>query len=300
MMPEHAETVRGKAVLPYLSELYPQLFLVPGDEGAQEYKNVVTKGQTPTHQTLEHFRTSENDVCSCEQTPAGAVRVVTLHERADFETFLRIMANRCTLCEIPRTQGASFLNGVISWGRIRAHQAAWLEAERSRGMSSPDWGAEFQRFTADKGNYLDSLVVLSVGPYSGVDGAVFGLEADEWLRFSHDIRKYHECTHFICRRLFPDQKDPIWDELIADAVGIYAAVGRYDLQMAETFLGVDAQGYHGGRLENYIAGGEDIDAQAARVYAALHKLDAAIRASAGVEPYALAVLLEEQKSTLWS
>lgn len=293
------DAVRGKAVLPYLAEWYPQLFLVPGDAGAQEYKGVVTRGLLPEKRSLEHFCGNEQDLCAPEQTPAGAIRVVTLHERADFETFLRIMASRCALCDIPRTQGASILDGVISWGRIRAHQAEWTASERARGETSPDWDAEFRRFTADKRNYLDALIVLSVGPYSGVDGAVFGLDAGEWLRLSHTIRKYHECTHFVCRRLFPEQKEPVWDELVADAVGLYAALGRYDLRMAEVFLGVDAQGYHGGRLENYAVSGEDIDALAARVHAVLCALDAEIRASAGAEPFELAVLLEKRQGALW-
>lgn len=299
-MQEQTEAIRGREVLPYLAELYPQLCLVPVEGGAPEYKGVVTRGLSPEHKTLEHFRMSEEDVCASEQTPAGAVRIVTLHERADFETFLHIMANRCTPYDIPRTQGASILDGIISWSRIRAHQAEWTKAERARGEADPDWDAEFRRFTADKKNYLDALVVLSVGPYSGVDGAVFGMDADEWLRASHTIRKYHECTHFLCRRLFPELKDPVWDELVADAVGIRAALGRYDLHMAETFLGIDGESYHGGRLQNYDAGGEDLNALAARVHAALCAFDAISRANADIPPYELAMLLEKRKSELWS
>ena len=292
-------TVRGKDVLPYLAALYPQLYLAPGEAGAAQYKPVVTRGETPELQTLAHFCMNGEDLCSLEETPAGKVRVVTLHERADFETFLQIMANRCVPYAVPRTQGAAILDGVISWNRIRAHQAAWTEAERARGELSPDWNAEFRRFTADKKNYLDALIVLSVGPYSGVDGAVFGIEDAAWLRISHDIRKYHECTHFVCRRLYPALKDPVWDELAADAVGIYAALGRYDLAMAESFLGIDGCSYRGGRLENYLADGEDVNALAARVHAVLCAFDAQIRASAPAGPYELAVALEERKSALW-
>ncbi len=297
---EQTEVIRGRAVLPYLAELYPQLFLVPIEGGAPEYKGIVTRGLSPERKALEHFRMSEEDTCALEQTPAGAVRVVTLHERTDFETFLHIMANRCMPYEIPRTQGASILDGIISWSRIRSHQAEWTAAERARGAAAPDWDAEFRRFTADKKNYLDALVVLSVGPYSGVDGAIFGMEAGEWLRASHTIRKYHECTHFLCRRLFPELKDPVWDELVADAAGIRAALGRYDLRMAETFLGIDEAGYHGGRLQNYDAGGEDINALAVRVHATLCEFDILSRANADAGPYELAMLLENRKGELWS
>ena len=299
MEPNMAPPVLGTDVLPYLASLYPQLYLAPGEAGAQAYKRVVTRGEQPELQSLAHFRGNENDRCAAEETPAGAVRVVTLHERADFETFLQIMANRCVPFAVPRTQGASILDGVISWSRIRAHQAEWLAAQIAGGDAAPDWNAEFRRFTADKRNYLDALIVLSVGPYSGVDGAAFGYDEGAWLGISHDIRKYHECTHFVCRRMFPEWKDPIWDELTADAVGIRAALGRYDPDMAGRFLGVGAGGYRGGRLENYAAEGEDLDALAARVRAVLGEFDAIARENAGLAPFELAVLLETQKPALW-
>ena len=47
----------------------------------------------------------------------------------------------------------------------------------------------------------------------------------DWLQKSQIIRKYHECTHFICRNLYPEKTDAVRDELIADAIGIYAADG---------------------------------------------------------------------------
>ena len=299
MEPSTQPTVRGTDVLPYLAMLYPQLYLAPGEAGAQQYKPVVTKGAVPETQTLAHFRGNAADLCAAEETPAGAVRVVTLHERADFETFLQIMANRCVPYGVPRTQGASILDGVISWRRIRAHQAEWLASERARGETEPDWPAEFRRFTADKRNYLDALIVLSVGPYSGVDGAAFGFGEAAWREISHDIRKYHECTHFVCRRMFPELKDPIWDELAADAVGIYAALGHYDKRMAEVFLGIEDGAYRGGRLENYVEPGADLDALAARVEAVLGALDAVIRSHSGVGPFELAIALERRKGELW-
>ena len=45
--------------------------------------------------------------------------------------------------------------------------------------------------------------------------------------------------------------DPVRDELIADAVGLYAAFGRFDPEKEKLFLGVKGGRYVGGRLENY-------------------------------------------------
>ena len=65
------------------------------------------------------------------------------------------------------------------------------------------------------------------------------------------FRRYHELTHVICRRLYPGDVDPIRDELVADAVGLYAAFGHFDPEMEKLFLGIRDGRYVGGRLENY-------------------------------------------------
>ena len=100
-------------------------------------------------------------------------------------------------------------------------------------MADPDWNAEFRRFTADKSNYQDTLIVLSAGPYSNVAAADAKMPEEEWLEKSIIIRQYHECTHVICRKRWPDKIDAVWDELVADAIGIYAAYGRFDAGLEE-------------------------------------------------------------------
>jgi len=76
-------------------------------------------------------------------------------------------------------------------------------------------------------------------------------QAEEWLDYSDTIRRFHELTHIICRRLYPDKIDAVRDELVADAIGLYAAYGKYEPRKAELFLGLDQNKYTGGRLENY-------------------------------------------------
>lgn len=288
-------TARGKDVLPMLAEIYPQLNLCPGEESEAVYKRIVGYGEAAPTRDLSHFVGDERDSCALEATPAGEVQVITLHRRADFERFLQIMAYRCKAKEIPVTQGASILDGVINWTKIRAHKAAFLAA----GGSEDDWPAEFRSFTASKRNYTDALILLSDGPYSAVSAEKMGLTPERWLAYSHEIRKAHECTHFICRRLFPEKIDAVWDEIVADAVGLFAAFGYYDAETAALFLGVGAEGYTGGRLENYVSEeGEErqksLDLAAKKVYAVLYRLQDVI-ASCGVsEPYPLAIRLEEE------
>ena len=282
------------SILQPLAEVYPQLYLTPGDEGAELCRRVVGRGEEPPTRSLDHFHGSPQDAVTTETTPAGEVQIVTLGDREDFELFLQIMGNNCRPEEIPATQGASILDGVINWTKIRQHEAAYLAA----GGSPDGLMAEFRRFTAEPRNYRDALIVLSTGPYSAVEAAETGMTEEAWLAASYRIRKAHECTHFICRRLFPEKINAIWDELVADAVGLYAAFGRYDLRLAERFLGVSAEGYRGGRLENY-AGEEDLDNLARKVHRTLEHLERVIRGEGKTDPYALAIRLEDEIS-VWT
>ena len=282
------------SVLEPLAEIYPQLYLAPGEEGAKLYPGIVGRGEDAPVHSLDHFRGSSRDEVTTEKTPAGEVLTVTLGDRRDFETFLQIMGDRCVPTEIPATQGASILDGVINWPKIRRHKEDFLAA----GRNPLKWPEEFKRFTSDKRNYRDAVIILSTGPYSALPAEEAGLTEEEWLAASYRIRKAHECTHFICRRLFPDRINAVWDELVADAVGLYAAFGRYDLGLAERLLGVGPEGYTGGRLENY-AGGEDLDALARKVHRTLLHLDGVIRGAGETDPYALAVRLENEIS-VWT
>ena len=316
-MMEMNRKASGKRVYEILAETYPQLYLDPAKEGSDEaYRQIVRRGEAAPEKTLAHFQISPDDRLEEVKTPAGKLQVVTLRERHDFETFLQIMANRCVAQEIPRTQGASILNGVINWRRIEAHEASFFAEAEKNGETDPDWNAEFKRFTSDKQNYTNALVILSVGPYSGLDASVAGFSEEEWIIYSDTIRKYHECTHFICRRLYPEKIDALWDELVADAIGIYAAFHHYDRRLAELFLGIENGRYTGGRLEIYVdkagesaafqasphAAGitEDTDrrklleAAAAWADGVLDEIEKLLSTQRESNPYALISLLEEQ------
>lgn len=289
----------GKAAIERLAEVYQQLYLQPDEAGEAEYHRIVRTGAEANQKCLAHFHGDERDRLYREETPAGSVLVLTLHVRADFELFLQIMANRCVPREIPATQGAAILDGVVNWQRIRRHQEEFFQQEITAGNLLPDWPSEFKRFTADKRNYKDALIVLSIGPYSGIPAERLGLDPEEWTERSHVIRLVHECTHFVCRRLYPGKIDAVWDELVADAVGIYAAFGAFDLSMEEVFLGIAEGRYMGGRLKNY-TGDADPDALAEIVHSTLLRIGRVFDEHSEDIPYDIAIALEEQKEKLWN
>ena len=121
-MSEIKTPVRPDSVLRPLAEIYPQLYLTPGEEGAKLWSGIVGKGLSAPSSSLDHFHGSPQDSVNLEKTPAGSVMAVTLGDRQDFELFLQIMANKCVPSAIPATQGASILDGVINWQKIRDHE----------------------------------------------------------------------------------------------------------------------------------------------------------------------------------
>ena len=248
-----------KGVFEALAREYPVLYLNPDRDDREAFRSVVLRGADPPGKSLSHYRGSSFDAVETVETPVGPVRVATLGDRHDFELVMRglMAAKDGPRAPIPPSQGAAMLT-VFNWPRIRAHLAAFPPEEQ---------GAAFNRFTAKKENYTDSLIVLSRGPYSGVPAAALSLTEKEWLRDSDTIRRFHEITHVICHRQYPDRIDPVRDELIADAVGLYAAYGAFDPEKERLFLGLRDGRYTGGRLENYTD----------RPEALAEKVDAAIR-----------------------
>ena len=263
-------------VLERLAADYPQLYLNPDTDTQETYRRVVLRGEEPERKSLTHYRGDPAEREEIADTPAGQVRVVTLGNRQDFELALRSLmaAKDGPLTPIPASQGAAMLT-LFNWPRIHAHLALFPEEERA---------AEFKRFTAVRENYIDMLVVLSRGPYSGVPASAVGCTEDEWLALSDTIRRYHELTHVICRKLYPGDIAPIRDELVADAVGLYAACGRFDPEMEKRFLGIRDGRYTGGRLDNYTDAPEKL---AAPVCAALERIRVLVDANPDAEPFAL-------------
>lgn len=278
---------RGKqSVFSVLAEDYPLLYLNPDEDDTEDYRRVVLRGEEPGRKSLGHYRGSAADRLEETDTPAGRVRVVTLGDRGDFERVIRglMAAKEGPAAKVPESQGAAMLY-VFNWGRIHAHLAAFPPEKQDE---------EFRRFISVKPNYLDTLVVLSRGPYSHVSAETAGFAEEAWLEYSDTIRRYHELTHVICRRLYPEDIDPLRDELIADAVGLTAAFGRFDPDMEKRFLGISGERYTGGRLGNYT---EEPERTAPRICEGIRRVEALSGTQEGPDPFSLIPVLMNQP--LW-
>lgn len=252
-------------ILKQLADTYQQLYL-PVKEGmseSDEYLAVIRNGKQIISKHLNGFMQSEYDSLEPVDTPIGKITAVYLHHRQDFERFIQIMAYRCEPAVIPASMGADTISGIINWKKIFAHKRAYLADEGT------DWSAEFKRFTSNKKNYLDTIIVLSQGPYSNVSHRLTPFSTQQWLSLSYQIRLYHERTHVICQSLYPGLRDCIWDEVIADCMGLLHATGNYNPSMARDFLGLNQQEQgKKGRLANYINASDTLLLQKTSIRAA--------------------------------
>lgn len=257
--------MKGEHILTKLAERYPQLLLPISNETrhSEQYKNAVLRGGE-LH-GIPDFSLSDNDTFEAAETPAGTVEVLTLPDRADFEHCIRALAHRCEAVELPRTMGASTISGLINWEKIRAHQREYLAG------GGDDWDSEFSRFVSEPKNFRDTIIVLSQGNYSALAPEKAGFSPEKWTELSYDIRKYHELAHFVSRRLFPENKDVVRDEVLADMNGIIGTLGRFDAELEGKFLGIENDSYTNGRLENYVPL-EELDGTVERVCAMLEYL----------------------------
>lgn len=237
----------GEGIETYLYR-YPQLTLPvqTGMSGDARYTDIVRRGKLPQELPNPFYGNPADKIFSID-TPIGVRDVLYLADRRDFVRFVQVMAHRCEPVEIPDSMGAVALLGVTNWRKIENHKRKWAVT------GGTDWKAEFQRFTANKGNYQDELLVVSDGPYSAVPGEQLGLEEAQWRSDSLTVRIWHELTHLVCRKLWLENKHAIRDEIVADCIGLLAAFGRYDPTWALRILGVREGVYlPGGRLQNYL------------------------------------------------
>lgn len=232
---------------------YPQLSLpiMEGMSNDSRYTDIIRRGLLP-ESPEDPFFGSEEDTIFLRDTPIGPVEVILLADRRDFERFLQGIVYRCEPTPIPASMGADTIFRVRNWRKIEAHKRAFLQ-EHPPYL----WKNEFNRFVADKENYCDNILLVSCGSYSDVPAEDAGFGREEWLAASLKIRTAHELTHLVSITLWPQYRDTVRDEILADAMGLWDAFGHYDTALALRLVGIyEDRLLPGGRLRNYVSSEE--------------------------------------------
>jgi hypothetical protein len=281
----------SKNAIEYYIYLFPQLSLPveAGMSSDKRYTDIVKRGIMPQNPDNPFNGTDEDEAFNMK-TPAGVIKGIYLADRSDFERFICVFTGRCEPVYIPKTTGAMTYFNVINWRKIMLHMFEYLT---EGGL---DWNTEFDKFTSSQSSYTDSFMAISKGYYSDVSPEKTGYSEDEWINKSRVIRTYHEASHFVSRELYPENKNTIRDEIIADCIGIIAATGRYDPVLAGRLLGIEKGIYEKGRrLENYISPADAITDVLKEVDKLISSCDEYCHNLKEKEPFAVLESLEKNR-----
>ncbi len=185
-------------------------------------------------------------------TPAGRVPVVRADAREDFDALVRAVTRRNEPEPIPASMGACMIAGYNNWDRVGALRHAYL-VQHPQDWTGEGWAAAFRDMLPQAELYQDRFMLLSSGPYSSTPAHALGLLESDWKAASVPLRLEHECTHFFTRQAFGSMRKSLLDELVADYMGLVAALGEFQPKHFLQFMGLeDFPRYReGGRLQNY-------------------------------------------------
>ncbi|MCI4651033.1 hypothetical protein [Phaeodactylibacter sp.] len=171
-------------------------------------------------------------------SPAGRIPVLVAEERVDFEAIIRALCYCNEPRPVPASMGAALIKGLNNWSRVRKLQAL----------------GGYSNLSEHKDLFQDSVIVLSRIPYSNVPATVLGLEAENWLEQSLQIRLAHEGAHYFTLRRFGSMHINMYDELIADYAGIKAVQPHFRAEWFLRFIGLKdyPRLREAGRLNNYL------------------------------------------------
>jgi hypothetical protein len=170
-------------------------------------------------------------------TIAGHIPILIAGDRRDFVALVQAFTERNEPADVAPAMGACIVNGLNNWERVAAYRAAWERDHPDEAATG--WSEEFRRFAARKELYQDRFIILSRGPYSAIAGVDSGVGDADWLARSLEIRREHECTHYFTYRVFRSMRNNVFDELIADFVGLVRAFSGYRRDLACRFLGLE-------------------------------------------------------------
>jgi hypothetical protein len=223
----------------------PQLRLpqVQGISGRDLYKTSVLRGELQETTSLAAM----GPVPQWDQVdelrlwiaphPCGAMPVLLTPSAHDFALLVRALAHRAEPVPLADGVHAQAISGLIHWGLIERY------GRQSRAQ----------------------LIVLHEAPYGSVAAEQVPGHWDHpaWLKASSNLRLEHELTHLATKRLLGEMRRNLLDELIADCMGMVAALGQFSADLFGRCLGV---GNPSGR---WIAYTSELNATAAKEAMAL-------------------------------
>ena len=226
----------------------PQLWIIPHDGACKSeiYKRLVLRGETnieTENKTDLQLEDQQGFSIRLTDHPCGTFPVIEIKNQNDFINVVRCLAYRCELAKIQSSVHAQAVSGLIHWGLIRKTN----NLERAK------------------------LIILHRSPYSSLPAsAIPGKPTnDEWVEMSQRWRLEHELTHLATQRLVGEMRLNLFDELVADALGMLKGLKFFSTDLFRQGLGLnnDASTNPTGRVHTYLKGLNENDSKTACQYA---------------------------------
>ena len=227
----NASSLAGVPLVLQLEQALPQL-LLPHHEGislSELYRSCVLRGEPANEHTDALL--SPSPVWQAPHKlqlwiaphPCGHVPVLLTPSWSDFQHLVWALAHRGEPVNVADGVHAQAVSGLIHWGLI----ACFGRASRA------------------------SLIILHEAPYGSVAAIHVpgSLTDQQWLAASTTLRLEHELTHLATKRLLGGMRLNLLDELIADCMGMIAAIGLFDATLFARCLGVHTSD---GRWTTYV------------------------------------------------
>ena len=201
----------------------------PIEEGisqSEAYRAVTRKGKNPNDFVKAlGLRLNQPDALDLQLYPslAGRIPVLQTANRADFVALVRALSCRNEPIPIPESVGAAMIKGLNNWHRLKMLRSNWQSKLGNHYRSFQDYLHKHQCL------YQDRLIVLSRIPYSNVAAHKLGLDHEDWLDKSVQLRLAHECAHYFTLRYFGQMNSHLHDELIADYLGLKTIIPHLKL-----------------------------------------------------------------------
>jgi len=206
---------------PALRSELPQLLVTPQPFArlSDRYQRLVLRGESPQPSDLEdapRLKDPSGFSITIADHACGAVPVLTVSDHDDFVLIMRCLAHRCETVPVQEAVHAQAVAGLIHWGLIR----------------EIDTKARCQ------------ILILHRAPYSSLSASSIpsSPSLDQWIKQSQIWRLEHELTHIACRKLVGEMRINLFDELLADAMGMKRALGLFHADLFRQGLGLNCDG----------------------------------------------------------
>lgn len=214
-------SLQGEQLLQQLLCSLPQLKLpqVEGISQSDLYRITVLRGQTASEAEYTaagetpHWEKPGALQLWIAQHPCGAIPLLLTPCWHDFVLLVRALAHRGEPVDLANGVHAQAVSGLIQWELIQ----------------------RFGRASRAK------LIVLHEAPYGSVaaEQVPGGIEELAWLQASTTLRLEHELTHLATKRVLGEMRLNLLDELIADCMGMVAALGTFNSRLFGRCIGID-------------------------------------------------------------